>query len=234
MASAGTSARHVALILDGNRRWARVKGLPTALGHAAGARRVRDILQAAVSAGLPHLTLFAFSTENWKRSTHEVAFLMSLFRRYLARATHLLVRQGIALKVIGDVRGLAPELVKLIQDAERVTAGLTRLNLRVAVNYGGRWDLVQACQRWHDDQLTLSGARLSEPGVDAYLSTAGTPDVDLLIRTGGEHRISNFLLWQSAYAELLFLPQPWPDFSADDFVQALKWYAHRHRRGGGD
>ena len=218
--------------MDGNRRWAKNRFLPTSLGHAAGAKHVREIVKACAEMGVPYLSLFAFSTENWKRPEDEVSSLMGLFMSYLQKEVDNMNGNGVRLKVAGDTSRFAPALQELIAKAERETASNTRITLTVCANYGGRWDMVQAVKAWqkaHPDQSLQS---LSEEGLSAHLSTDGAPEVDLLIRTGGESRVSNFMLWQAAYAELFFTDDLWPDFSKKRLQQAVEWFAGRDRRFG--
>lgn len=225
--------RHIAVIMDGNRRWAREHGVPKAVGHARGAKRVRNLVEGCIARGVGHLTVFAFSTENWKRPADEVSSLMGLFVRYLQKEATDLHRHGIRLQVIGDRSAFDARLQKLMAHVEELTAANTRLVLTVAANYGGRWDLLQAMQAWHAAHPGTQASEISEAALRPYLSLGDAPDPDLLIRTGGEVRISNFMLWQSAYTELYFTPALWPDFNADLLDQALAWYALRDRRFGG-
>ena len=232
MNSPSALPQHIAIIMDGNRRWAKNRFMPAALGHAAGAKRVREIVKACAEAGVSHLSLFAFSTENWKRPEDEVSSLMGLFRTYLEREVSSMNDNGVRLRVLGDVSRFAEPLQALIRQAENQTAANTRITLMVCANYGGRWDMLQAARAWqaaHPDQ-TLQD--VSEEGLWPYLSTADAPEVDLLIRTGGESRISNFLLWQAAYAELFFTDDLWPDFRPERLQEALTWFAGRDRRFG--
>ena len=227
-----TLPQHIAIIMDGNRRWAKNRFMPAALGHAAGAKRVREIVKACAEAGVPYLSLFAFSTENWKRPEEEVSSLMGLFMSYLEREVSSMNDNGVRLRVLGDTGRFSEPLQALIREAEARTAANTRITLLVCANYGGRWDMLQAARAWqaaHPDQ-TLQD--LSEEGLRPYLSTADAPEVDLLIRTGGESRISNFLLWQAAYAELFFTDDLWPDFRPQRLQEALTWFAGRDRRFG--
>lgn len=225
--------RHIAVIMDGNRRWAREHGVPKAIGHARGAKRVRGLVEACVARGVKHVTVFAFSTENWKRPQDEVSGLMALFVRYLQKEASDMHRHGIRLKVIGDRSAFDTQLQKLIAHVEEMTADNTRLTLTVAANYGGRWDMLQAMRTWHSEHPGANAKEITEEALHPYLSLSDAPDPDLLIRTGGEVRISNFMLWQSAYTELYFTPALWPNFSAELLDQALAWYAARERRFGG-
>jgi undecaprenyl diphosphate synthase len=226
------SPGHVAIIMDGNGRWAQQRHMPRTVGHAKGAAVVRGLVEHCIRKQVNCLTLFAFSTENWQRPADEVSTLMGLFVQYLEKEMKDLAAAGVRLKVIGDVTGFNPELQHRIQAAEAVTANNQRLTLCVAANYGGRWDVIQAVRRWQADNQHQLMAALSEEVLADHLSTVGMPDVDLLIRTGGEQRISNFLLWQSAYAELYFTDVLWPDFSDAEFDKALAHYEHRIRRFG--
>lgn len=193
---------------------------------------VRDLVQVCAKQGVKHLTLFAFSTENWQRPADEVSTLMSLFVQYLEKEMSDIAAAGVRLKVIGDVAGFPADLQARIHAAENATASNTAITLCVAANYGGRWDILQAVQRWHDVNPHKPVSQLTQDGLAAYLSTSSMPDPDLLIRTGGEQRISNFLLWQSAYAELYFTDALWPDFDEAELKKALEWFATRERRFG--
>lgn len=224
--------QHIAIIMDGNRRWARNRFMPAALGHAAGARRVREIVQACAEAGVPYLSLFAFSTENWKRPEEEVSSLMGLFRTYLEREVSSMNENGVRLRVLGDTSRFAEPLQALIRQAESQTAANTRITLLVCANYGGRWDMLQAARAWQAAHPQQSLQDMTEQSLAPYLSTAGAPEVDLLIRTGGESRVSNFLLWQAAYAELFFTDELWPEFRAERLHEAIAWFAGRDRRFG--
>lgn len=224
---------HVAIIMDGNRRWAKKRLMPAAMGHAAGARRVRDIVQTAPTLGIRHLTLFAFSTENWRRPPAEVDALMRLFESLLLAEVEHLHAAGVQLRVLGDRKGFSPALQLLIEQAEHTTAQGTTLTLNIAANYGGRWDMIQAAQAYMREHPSDVGAQqMSEQTLAPYLSTGALPEVDLLIRTGGEQRISNFLLWQAAYAEMYFTATLWPDFKAKQLQHAVHSYLQRDRRFG--
>jgi len=218
--------------MDGNRRWAKNRFMPAALGHAAGAKRVREIVQACADAGVPYLSLFAFSTENWKRPEDEVSSLMGLFMTYLEKEIASMNDKGVRLRVLGDLSRFSAPLQKLIQEAEAQTAQNTHITLQVCANYGGRWDMLQAVRGWQAAHPGQSLDKLDEETLAPYLSTAGAPEVDLLIRTGGESRISNFLLWQSAYAEMFFTDDLWPEFKPARLQDALNWFAGRDRRFG--
>ncbi len=224
--------RHVAIIMDGNGRWAKKRGLPRTFGHTSGARQVRSIIDRCSKLGIAHITLFAFSSENWKRPPDEVSALMSLFILYLQKEIKSMNAEGVRLRVIGDIQRFDPKLQKLIAQAEAETANNTDINVTVAANYGGRWDILQATQAWQAAHPHESLDALTEEGLQPFLSMAYAPDPDLLIRTGGETRISNFLLWQLAYAEIFFTDVLWPDFSIDELERALRWYATNDRRFG--
>jgi undecaprenyl diphosphate synthase len=224
--------QHIAIIMDGNRRWAKNRFMPAALGHAAGARRVREIVQACAEVGVPYLSLFAFSTENWKRPEEEVSSLMGLFMSYLEREVSSMNDNGVRLRVLGDVARFSEPLQALIRQAEAQTAANTKITLLVCANYGGRWDMLQAARAWQAAHPQQSLQEMTEDSLTPYLSTGGAPEVDLLIRTGGESRVSNFLLWQAAYAELYFTDDLWPDFKPRRLHEALAWFAGRDRRFG--
>ena len=229
-----TSPAHVAIIMDGNGRWAQQRGRPRLFGHHAGARRVREILKACPDLGVKYLTLFAFSTENWKRTQTEVAGLMGLFRKYLEREADELFQSGVCVRFIGDRIRLDPKLVTLMDDLELRTAGNDRVHLTVALNYGGRDEVTRAAKRL---AYEIEQGRLTHKDVDAetlagFLDTHVLPDPDLVIRTSGEARISNFLLWQSAYAEYEFVDTLWPDFTAAEFARVLAQFGKRERRFG--
>ncbi|GAB2178924.1 isoprenyl transferase [Dongia sp. agr-C8] len=226
---------HVAIIMDGNGRWARARGLPRTAGHSRGAEAVRRTVKAAAEAGVRYLTLFGFSSENWKRPASEIDDLMGLLRHYLKREIEELHKNGIRLNVIGDRDRLGADIVRLISDAERRTANNQRLNLTIALSYGSRDEIVAAAKKAMQAALDgkLKPEQLNEQSFSQFLLTADMPDPDLLIRTSGEKRISNFLLWQCAYAEFIFLDRLWPDFDADDFNSAIQEYLGRTRRYGG-
>jgi undecaprenyl diphosphate synthase len=225
--------QHIAIIMDGNRRWAQQRSMPKALGHARGAQRVRGIVQACSDRGIRYLTLFAFSTENWQRPPEEVSSLMGLFVRYLEKEVDDMVRDGIRLKVVGEIQRFDARLQKLMAHAEEKTAANDKVTLTIAANYGGRWDMLQAAKNWQIAHPEQSLQSLTEEALSPHLSMAYAPDPELLIRTGGESRISNFMLWQSAYTELYFTPILWPDFTQQVLNESLVWYAQRDRRFGG-
>ena len=227
--------KHVAIIMDGNGRWATKRGLPRVAGHKAGAEAVRRAMQAAVDNGVEVLTLYAFSSENWKRSSEEISDLTSLMRFYLDRELASLDREGVKLRLIGDHSAFGPELVTRLERAVEHTKDNSRLTLVVALNYGSRAELVAAAKALATKTAegTLDPQQIDEAGFAAELQTHGLPELDLLIRTSGEMRLSNFLLWQAAYAELIFLDKLWPDFSERDFAEAIGRFAARERRFGG-
>ena len=227
--------RHVAIIMDGNGRWAKARHLPRIAGHRQGAEAVRRVVRAAGEAGVQVLTLYAFSSENWRRPADEVSDLMGLLRHFLRAELADLVANGARLLVIGDQSRLSPDVRALVADAVAATATCDRMTLVLALNYGARDEMVRAVRRLARDAAAglIDPASIDEAAVDGALDTAGLPPPDLMIRTSGEQRLSNFLLWQAAYAELLFVDTLWPDFGADDFRRALDAYARRERRYGG-
>ena len=225
--------QHIAVIMDGNRRWADQRGLPKAIGHASGAKRVRSLVEACSARGVRWLTFFAFSTENWKRPVDEVTSLMGLFLLYLQKEASDMHKKGVRLKIIGDRSAFDARLQALMTNVEAMTADNSTITLTIAANYGGRWDMLQAVQAWQAAQPQSPANVLTEDALRPYLSLADAPDPELLIRTGGESRISNFMLWQSAYTELYFTDALWPDFNSGSLDQALTWYAQRDRRFGG-
>ena len=231
----GEVPRHVAIIMDGNGRWAAKRGLPRAAGHKAGAEAVRKTLKAAAKAGVEVLTLYAFSSENWRRSEEEIADLKGLMAFYVDRELEEIDREGVRLRLIGDPSPFGAALVERLERAVERTADNNRLTLVVALNYGARAEIAAAARTLAGE--AAAGARsadsIDERAIDAALDTAGLPDPDLLIRTSGEVRLSNFLLWQAAYAELLFTDTLWPDFDEAAFDQALATFAGRQRRFGG-
>ncbi|HSG37734.1 MAG TPA: polyprenyl diphosphate synthase [Paracoccaceae bacterium] len=226
--------RHVAVIMDGNGRWAQMRGRPRLFGHHAGARRVREIVEACPALGVKYLTVFAFSTENWKRTQTEVAGLMKLFRRYIEKEQRALVEAGVRVRFIGDRVKLEDKLVALMDELELLTAHNDLIHLTIAINYGGRDEVTRAAKRM---AFEVQAGRLRPEDVDAetlarFLDTHVLPDPDLVIRTSGEARISNFLLWQSAYSEYEFVDTLWPDFTAEEFGKIVGHYATRDRRFG--
>jgi undecaprenyl diphosphate synthase len=226
---------HVAIIMDGNGRWAKARGLPRVAGHRRGADAVRRVVRGAGELGIPVLTLFAFSTENWTRPADEVNDLMGLLRHYLRNELEELHKNGARLRVIGNRAGLAPDIVRDIADAERMTHANGRIDVNICINYGARDEILQAtrnlARRVAAGELAADG--IDEARFEEELLTAGVPDPDLLIRTSGEQRISNFLLWQCAYAELVFVDTLWPDFGKDHLEQAIAEFRRRERRYGG-
>ncbi len=227
-------ARHVAIIMDGNGRWATRRGLPRLAGHRKGADAVRAVVEACPDFGIEVLTLFAFSTENWKRSTEEVSGLMNLFRRYMRRESAELSRRGAKVRFIGDREGLAPDIREMMAGLEAQTAGNDRLTLVIAINYGGRAEIAAAARRLARRVAAgeIDPEAVTEGALTEALDTGGLPPPDLLIRTSGEQRISNFLLWQCAYAEFVFVDDLWPDFDRAALARALAQYGARERRFG--
>jgi len=226
--------RHIAIIMDGNGRWAEARGLPRIAGHRSGAEAARRAVTAAAELGVPYLTLFGFSSENWKRSSEEIQDLMGLLRHYLRAEVAELHRKGARLKVIGDLGRLAPDILSLIEHAEEVTRDNTRITVTMALSYGGRAEIVAAVRAIAEKAASgsLAAELVDEECLSRHLFTAELPDPDLLIRTSGEQRISNFLLWQSAYSELVFLKTLWPDFSKRDLELAIDEFCGRERRYG--
>jgi undecaprenyl diphosphate synthase len=224
--------QHIAIIMDGNGRWAQRRHMPRTVGHAKGAAGVKALVEYCAKQGIKYLTLFAFSTENWSRPPDEVSTIMGLFVQYLEKEMNALAAAGVRLKVIGHVDGFAIELQTRIRAAEAATQHNQAITLCVAANYGGQWDVVQAVKNWQAANPTHKASHLTQEQLAQHLSTAGMPDVDLLVRTGGEQRISNFLLWQAAYAELYFTDTLWPQFDEAELSKALHWYATRERRFG--
>ena len=226
--------RHVAIIMDGNGRWATQRGKPRLFVHHAGAKRVREIVRACPDIGVKYLTIFAFSTENWKRTQTEVAGLMSLFRRYITREAKALLKEGVRVRFIGDRIKLDEKLVRLMDELELMTADNSKVHLTIALNYGGRDEVARATKRLARE---VKAGRVDPETVDAeslasYLDTYFLPDPDLVIRTSGEARISNFLLWQSAYAEYEFIDTLWPDFDKAIFAEIVGRFGGRERRFG--
>ena len=231
----GKVPRHVAIIMDGNGRWAKQRGLPRVAGHKAGAEAVRRAMQAAVDHGVEVLTLYAFSSENWRRSAEEISDLTGLMRFYLERELATLHKEGVRLRLIGDYSAFGPELVERLERAIAHTAQNDRLTLVVALNYGSRAEIAAAARTLARKAVAgeIDAESIDEDAVAGELQTHGLPELDLLIRTSGEERLSNFLLWQAAYAELMFVDTLWPDFGEDEFIQALERFAARERRFGG-
>ncbi|WP_275890976.1 polyprenyl diphosphate synthase [Pseudosulfitobacter sp. DSM 107133] len=227
--------RHVAIIMDGNGRWATQRGRPRLFGHRAGAKRVREVVESCPDVGVEYLTIFAFSTENWRRTQVEVAGLMSLFRMYISREARALDEFGARVRFIGDRVRLDAKLVKLMDELEVLTENNTAVHLTIALNYGGRDEVARATQRLARDVAAgkLDPEDVDEETLPKYLDTCVLPDPDLVIRTSGEARISNFLLWQSAYAEYEFIDTLWPDFTKEEFARLCASYGGRDRRFGG-
>ena len=237
MKSADYFPEHIAIIMDGNRRWARSRTLDVLQGHNQGAQTLKTITRYVAEQGIGWLTVFAFSSENWKRSEREVGALLRLMKRFLMNETDQLVRENVRLRIIGDRTVFDPELQGLFEAVERNTQHNTGLNLNIAVNYGGRADIARAaCKMAHDiaEADIPDGHIAAEDMLKSYLDTSELPDIDLLIRTGGEMRVSNFLLWELSYAELYFTSTCWPEFSASDIDAALSEFSRRNRRFGGD
>ncbi|MBL4919143.1 polyprenyl diphosphate synthase [Szabonella alba] len=228
-------AAHVAIIMDGNGRWATNRGWPRLVGHRKGAERVKEIVRAAPDLGIEWLTIYAFSTENWKRSTEEVLGLMAIFARYIQREADRLAAEDVRMRFIGDRSRLDPKLQRLMAGIESRTAGFKRLNLTVAINYGGRDEILRAMQALARDTAEgrLDPCDITEAAVAERMDTAGLPDPDLVIRTSGETRTSNFLPWQAAYAEYEFTPTLWPDFTPAELDAILARFGNRERRFGG-
>ncbi len=223
--------RHIAIIMDGNGRWAKQRMLPRAAGHKRGVEIVREVVKACVARGVEYLTLFAFSSENWRRPADEVSMLKGLFVMALEREAEKLHRNGIRLRVVGDLAPFGRKITDLVERAERLTRDNQKMTLSIAANYGGRWDLLQAMQRLIESRPEQRGA-FTEEQLASCLAMAYAPEPDLFIRTGGEQRISNFLLWQLAYSEFYFTDTLWPDFNAAALDQAIASYQRRERRFG--
>jgi len=228
---AGRIPRHVAIIMDGNGRWAKKRFLPRVAGHRRGVETVREVTKACIDLGIEYLTLFAFSSENWRRPAEEVSVLQQLFLMALEQEIGKLDKNAIRLKIIGDIAPFGERLVELAKRAEERTAHHTRLTLTIAANYGGRWDLLQAANKLVR-QYPGRGEEFTEEMLAPLLAMNYAPEPDLFIRTGGEQRISNFLLWHLAYTELYFTPKLWPDFDAKSLAEAIDWYFARERRFG--
>ncbi len=225
----GAVPRHIAIIMDGNGRWARQRFMPRVAGHKRGVESVRETVKTCGNLGVEYLTLFAFSSENWRRPADEVSFLMQLFLRALDQEVAKLHDNGIRFKVVGDLAAFDAPIRDAIAKGEELTRDNTKLTLTVAANYGGRWDILQAANKAHK----LAGEKaISEADLTPHLSMSYAPEPDLFIRTGGEQRVSNFLLWQLAYAEFYFTDQLWPDFNRDSLLKAIESYRSRERRFG--
>lgn len=226
---------HVAIIMDGNGRWANARGLPRNMGHRKGVEAVREAVRTAAESGVSYLTLFAFSSENWSRPESEISDLMGLLKTFVRRDLAVLHRENVRIRIIGDRSNLSSDLLPLLLEAEETTKANSGITLVIAFNYGARDELARAMRKLAGEVAAgrLAPADITAERIGAALDTAGIPDPDLIIRTSGEERLSNFLLWQAAYAELMFIPDFWPDFSRETFVAALQRYAVRERRFGG-
>ena len=226
--------RHIAIILDGNGRWAKKRGLPRTAGHAAGAETFRKIALYCRDIGVDYLTVYAFSTENWKRSDDEVGAIMRLLNKYLHEAIDTMERDGMKMRIFGDVTGLSPELQALAHRTDEIADRIDGFQANICLNYGGRDEIVQAARRYARDLAEgRAEGELTEEKFGSYLYSAGVPDPDLLIRPGGEQRLSNFLLWQCAYAEFYFTDVLWPDFTPEELDKAIEVFRSRDRRYGG-
>lgn len=226
--------KHIAIIMDGNGRWATDRKLPRTAGHVRGVQAVRKVVEHCAKSGVSYLTLFAFSSENWRRPKDEVSLLMRLFIRTLEREVKRLNQNGIRLKVVGDLSQFEPKLQQLILQSQEKTSANTTMTLTIAANYGGRWDILQAMRRLvaENPQAAHSPELINEQLLNSYLAMSWAPEPDLFIRTGGESRISNFMIWQLAYTELYFTNTYWPDFKEKDLELAFEWYRSRERRFG--
>jgi undecaprenyl diphosphate synthase len=230
-----TTPAHVAIIMDGNGRWAKARGLPRVAGHRAGVEALRQTVRAAGELGISWLTVYAFSSENWSRPKSEVSDLMGLLKIFIRRDLAELHENGVRVRIIGERSGLQPDIATLLEEAETLTANNRRTNLVIAFNYGGRDEIARAARRIAADAVSgkIDVDEISIDHVSAALDTSEIPDPDLVIRTSGEIRLSNFLLWQAAYSELIFLPCYWPDFTKEHFAEALQQFSARERRFGG-
>jgi undecaprenyl diphosphate synthase len=235
LGTSGSAPRHVAIIMDGNGRWAKKRRLPRVAGHRRGVEAARQVVRAAGDLGIEVLTLYAFSSENWRRPAEEISDLMGLLRRFIIDDIDELAEAGVRLRVIGDYRAFQPDVVRLIDDAIARTAANSRTTLAVALNYGSQNELARAARLLAEQAAAgaLDPSTITADSLDERLYTADLPPVDLLIRTSGERRLSNFLLWQAAYAELLFVDTLWPDFGRDELAAAVEDFARRERRFGG-
>nr|WP_288937327.1 isoprenyl transferase [uncultured Blautia sp.] len=225
---------HIAIILDGNGRWAKKRGMPRSYGHVKGCENLEDICEVVKELGVKYLTVYAFSTENWKRSKEEVDGLMKLFRNYLKKCIKISQKNNMRVKVIGDVSAFDPDIQESIAKLENFSKDFTELHFQIALNYGSRDEITRAVNRMLEDQKAGKlETPVEEETISNYLDTAGIPDPDLMIRTSGELRLSNYLLWQLAYTEFYFTDVPWPDFKRDELVKAIEKYNERDRRYGG-
>jgi undecaprenyl diphosphate synthase len=230
-----TVPAHVAIIMDGNGRWASARGLPRAMGHRKGVESVREAVRTAAESGVRYLTLFAFSSENWSRPESEITDLMGLLKTFIRRDLAVLHRENVRIRVIGDKSNLSSDILPLLLEAEDTTRANSGITLVIAFNYGSRDEIARAVRMLAAEVAAgrLDPAEITSERIGASLDTSGIPDPDLIIRTSGEERLSNFLLWQAAYAELMFIPDFWPDFSRETFLAALSRYSMRERRFGG-
>ncbi len=224
--------RHIAIIMDGNGRWAKKRGLPRSAGHSAGAETFRTIANYCKAIGVKWLTVYAFSTENWKRSAEEVSWIMSLLEKYLIESIEKMERDGMRLVIYGDETALSPRLRALMERARGVAERVEGFTANVCVNYGGRAEILRAVRQYNEDYVNGTAPELTEESFSDYLYTSGLPEPELLIRTGGEKRISNFLLWQLAYTEMYFTDTLWPDFGPDELDKAIEFFNGRERRFG--
>ena len=226
--------QHVAIILDGNGRWAKSKGMPRNYGHTVGAKNVETVCQAAHDMGIKYLTVYAFSTENWSRPENEVAALMKLLRNYMKTCLKTAAKNDMKIRVIGDIEPLDDDIKSRIRELEAATTDNGGLNFTIALNYGSRDELTRAAQKMAKDcaEGKIKAEEIDESVFETYLDTHGIPDPDMMIRTSGEQRLSNYLLWQLAYSEFYFTDVPWPDFTKEELVKAIEEYNHRHRRFG--
>ena len=227
--------RHVAIIMDGNGRWAAARGLPRGEGHRRGVEALRRVVRGAGELGVRYLTIFSFSSENWSRPAQEIGDLFGLLRRFIRNDLAELHRDGVRVRIIGERTGLEPDIIALLTEAEELTRNNTRMTLIVAFNYGSRQEIAQAAQRLAEDVAAgkLDPKAITADALEAKLDTAGIPDPDLIIRTSGEQRLSNFLMWQAAYSEFVFVPVHWPDFDKAALRDAIDEYSRRERRFGG-
>ena len=226
--------QHIAIILDGNGRWAKAKGMPRNYGHAQGSKNVEKICEEAWRMGIKYLTVYAFSTENWSRPENEVAALMKLLRNYMKTCLKTAAKNDMKIRVIGDIEPLDDDIKSRIRELEAATTDNGGLNFTIALNYGSRDELTRAAQKMAKDcaEGKITAEEIDESVFETYLDTHGIPDPDMMIRTSGEQRLSNYLLWQLAYSEFYFTDVPWPDFTKEELVKAIEEYNHRHRRFG--
>ena len=223
-----TLCKHIGIIMDGNGRWAKTRGFPRLEGHRRGADNVRKVVEMAGNAGIKYITLYSFSTENWNRPKEEVDGLLSLLKRFLPKEAQALKKKNVRLEIIGDITRFSDDLQKCIHDSVEITAECDGIVMVLALNYGGRDEIIRAVR-----QISAKGQEFTEENITKSLDTAHMPDLDVIVRTSGENRLSNFLLWQSAYAELIFVERTWPDFKQEDFDEVLSIFAQRERRFGG-